>query len=59
VYGPSRAMDLELEMGAIVGKPVAKGQRLHFKDADEHVFGFVLVNDWNSEKYFSKTCLYC
>ena len=41
------AMDYELEFGAIIGKPVAMKKRLNARDADEHIFGFVLVNDWS------------
>lgn len=44
-----RALDFELEVGAIVGKPVGRGQRLKAEDADEHIFGFVIVNDWSGE----------
>lgn len=47
VFGPSKRMDYELELGAIVGKPLPRRQRLMAKDASEHIFGFVLVNDWS------------
>lgn len=39
VFGPSRAVDYELEVAAIVGKPVRMGERVSAKDADEHIFG--------------------
>ncbi|KAI9933127.1 hypothetical protein ASPWEDRAFT_174287 [Aspergillus wentii DTO 134E9] len=48
IFGPSQAMDYELEIGVIVGKPVPRHQRLHAKDADEHIFGLVILNDWSS-----------
>lgn len=48
VFGPSRKMDYELELGAIVGKPVARRQRLLASQADEHIFGYVLLNDWSA-----------
>ena len=35
----SRAVDYELEVAAVVGKPVAIGERLSAADADEHIFG--------------------
>jgi len=43
--GPSRALDLELEVGFVVGRA---GARLAPDDADEHVFGAVLLNDWSA-----------
>lgn len=49
VFGPSRRMDFELELGCIVGKPVERRERVDAKDAGEHIFGFVLVNDWSGE----------
>ncbi|KAF3004384.1 hypothetical protein E8E13_010023 [Curvularia kusanoi] len=48
IFGPSRALDYELEVGAIIGTPVAPGTHLHAKDADAHIFGLVLVNDWSA-----------
>lgn len=48
IFGPCRALDYELEIGAIVGKPVQPGTYLNAKDADEHIFGLVLVNDWSA-----------
>jgi fumarylacetoacetase len=48
IFGPSRALDYELEVGAIIGRPVPPGTHLKAKDADEHIFGLVLVNDWSS-----------
>ncbi|KAK6443022.1 hypothetical protein LTR95_000736 [Oleoguttula sp. CCFEE 5521] len=47
-FGQSRRMDYELELGCIVGKPVTRKERLLAKDAGDHIFGFVLVNDWSS-----------
>lgn len=49
VFGQSNRMDYELELGAIVGKPLPRKQRLSAKDAVEHIFGFVLVNDWSGK----------
>ncbi|KAJ4409519.1 hypothetical protein N0V91_002440 [Didymella pomorum] len=48
IFGPSRALDYELEVGAIVGQPVQAGTYLDAKDADQHIFGLVLVNDWSA-----------
>lgn len=48
VFGASRALDYELEVGAIVGKPLSADAEVHAKDMDDHIFGLVLVNDWSS-----------
>jgi fumarylacetoacetase len=48
MFGPCRALDYELEVGAIIGAPVEPGSYLAAKDADAHIFGFVLVNDWSA-----------
>ncbi|KAK3290867.1 uncharacterized protein B0H64DRAFT_451348 [Chaetomium fimeti] len=48
VYGPSKSVDYELEFAAIIGKPLAMGRRLNAVDADEHIFGFVILNDWSA-----------
>lgn len=47
-YGPSREIDYELEMGYFVSKPVEYGRELNISEADEHIFGFVLLNDWSA-----------
>jgi len=49
VFGPSRRMDYELEVGAIVGRPSLRRERVGAREAGEHIFGFVLVNDWSGE----------
>lgn len=46
-YGASKAIDFELELGVVVGKPLERGKTLKASEADEHVFGFVLLNDWS------------
>ncbi|GES58113.1 fumarylacetoacetate hydrolase [Aspergillus terreus] len=48
VYGPSRAMDYELEIGVVVGKPLPPNQGLDARDAEEHIFGLVILNDWSA-----------
>jgi fumarylacetoacetase len=47
-FGPSRLMDFELEMGCIIGKGNELGSPIPIDKAHEHVFGFVLVNDWSA-----------
>lgn len=46
--GPSRALDYELELGAIVGTGNAMGTSVALADADDHLFGLCLLNDWSA-----------
>ncbi|RDW92958.1 fumarylacetoacetate hydrolase family protein [Aspergillus mulundensis] len=50
VYGPCRALDYEMELGVVVGKPFqwGSGKGISANDAEEYVFGFVLLNDWSA-----------
>ena len=48
VFGPSRLMDFELEMGFFVGPGNDLGQPIPIERAAEHIFGMVLVNDWSA-----------
>jgi fumarylacetoacetase len=48
VFGPTRELDFELELGAFVGVGNALGTSIAVQDADSHVFGYVLVNDWSA-----------
>ena len=48
VWGPCRRLDLELELGAIVGSDSRMGQRLGVDQAEEMIFGYVLLNDWSA-----------
>jgi fumarylacetoacetase len=47
-YGPSRRLDIEAELGFVVGTPSPLGSRVALADADDHVFGVCLVNDWSA-----------
>ena len=47
-FGPSRALDFELELAAVVGGDSALGEVVKTTDADDHLFGFVLLNDWSA-----------
>lgn len=48
VYGPSKRVDFELEMGFITfdGKPL--GERITTDEAEEYIFGLCLFNDWSA-----------
>jgi fumarylacetoacetase len=48
VFGPCRKLDLELEMGFIVGVPNALGEPVPCEQAEQHIFGMVLLNDWSA-----------
>lgn len=47
-FGPSVRLDIELEMGAIVGVPSGFGQPITVDEADDMIFGYVLLNDWSA-----------
>jgi fumarylacetoacetase len=47
-YAPTAALDIELEVGAVIGAGSTLGQPIAADDADQHVFGLVLVNDWSA-----------
>jgi fumarylacetoacetase len=48
VYGPSTRLDIELELGFVVGVPSRHGEPVPVDRALEHVFGVVLLNDWSA-----------
>jgi fumarylacetoacetase len=48
VFGPSRRLDYELELGCIIGPGNALGEPIPIDRAHEHIAGFVLVNDWSA-----------
>ena len=48
VYGPSRLLDFELELGAVMGPGNRMGTAIGVDDARDHIFGYVLVNDWSA-----------
>jgi len=48
VYGPTKALDIELEVGFVTGPGNALGEPIDVDDAGDHIFGMVLVNDWSA-----------
>lgn len=48
LFGPSRFLDFELEMGFFVGPGNELGRPIPIEQASEHIFGMVLVNDWSA-----------
>ena len=47
-FGPCRLLDFELEMAFITCKENALGDSVSAKAAPDHIFGFVLLNDWSA-----------
>jgi fumarylacetoacetase len=47
-YGPSRSLDYECEMGMLVGPGNELGTTVPLERAEEHLWGFCLVNDWSA-----------
>src|SRR5579883_2797446 len=48
VYGHSKRLDYELELGFFVGKGNELGLPVPIRQAADHIFGFCLVNDWSA-----------
>jgi fumarylacetoacetase len=48
VYGPSTRLDIELELGFVVGVPSAHGEPVPVDGALDHLFGVGLLNDWSA-----------
>ena len=48
VYGPTRRLDYEVELGFIAGSGNRLGSAIPVGEALEHVFGAVLLNDWSA-----------
>lgn len=48
VFGPSRRLDFELEIGAVVGTPSEMGRSVSVAEARAMIFGVVLLNDWSA-----------
>jgi fumarylacetoacetase len=48
MFGPTRSLDFELEVAAVVGPGNALGEPIPVARAEEHLFGLVLLNDWSA-----------
>jgi fumarylacetoacetase len=46
--GASQRLDFELEVGIVIGRPNAMGQPISIDEAEDHVFGLALLNDWSA-----------
>jgi fumarylacetoacetase len=47
-FGPTKSLDFELEMAWLIGPGNSLGQPIPIDRAAEHIFGFVLMNDWSA-----------
>jgi fumarylacetoacetase len=48
IFGASRSLDYELEIGIFVGPGNSLGEPVPIGSAEEHIFGLCLVNDWSA-----------
>ena len=48
VFGPSHALDIELEVGTVVGVGNERGRPVAIGDASGHLYGMCLLNDWSA-----------
>ena len=48
VFGPTRSLDFELEVAAVVGPGNSLGEPIPVAQAEAHLFGLVLLNDWSA-----------
>lgn len=46
IFGLCKWLDIELEMGVIVGIGLCLGKLVLVVEVDEMIFGYVLLNDW-------------
>jgi fumarylacetoacetase len=48
VFGPCRRLDYEVELGFLVGPGNALGEPISIENAEDHLFGVTLFNDWSA-----------
>ena len=47
-FGPTRKLDIELEMGFVLAGGTRQGRPLPISEAGDHIFGIGLLNDWSA-----------
>jgi fumarylacetoacetase len=47
-FGPTAKLDIEAEIGFVVGTPSVLGEPVSVEDVERHVFGLCVVNDWSA-----------
>ncbi|PKS05042.1 hypothetical protein jhhlp_008408 [Lomentospora prolificans] len=48
ITSPCRKLDFELELGCLIAKPNDMGNEISVRDAEDYIFGYVLLNDWSA-----------
>jgi fumarylacetoacetase len=48
IFGESKRLDFELEMGFVIGKNTSLGDSISTSDAEDYIFGVALFNDWSA-----------
>ncbi|KAJ6015165.1 hypothetical protein N7540_009756 [Penicillium herquei] len=48
VFSPCKKLDIELELAAFISKPNELGKPVSIDEAEDHIFGLVLMNDWSA-----------
>lgn len=48
VFGPTKRLDFELEMAFVVGKNTQIGDSVSIENAEDHIFGMTVFNDWSA-----------
>jgi len=48
VFGPTKRLDYEMELGFFVGAGNRRGKPIAIDDAEDHIFGVCLLNDWSA-----------
>ncbi|MBK2125885.1 fumarylacetoacetase [Fangia hongkongensis] len=48
VFSLSKALDVEVEVGTVIGTSTQFGEQISMDSAPDHIFGMVLVNDWSA-----------
>ncbi|MGE0803476.1 MAG: fumarylacetoacetase [Lautropia sp.] len=47
-FGASQRLDYELELGVLIGRGNVLGEPIAIEDAESHIFGLTLLNDWSA-----------
>lgn len=47
-FGPCKMLDYEMEMGAIIGRGNALGEPISIEQAEDHILGLCILNDWSA-----------
>lgn len=47
-FGPCQKLDFEVEFAAFISRGNSMGDSIQVDDAEDHIFGMVLMNDWSA-----------